>query len=241
MAFKQFTLSNGVIVAVYKHRGSRSLRVSVKIDGEVRVTIPTWATYLVGVRFAESRKEWISEHSQTSVILVDGQSIGKAHHLHFYAETSSIKVTSRLRGSSIDITHPTVLDVGDAAFQKVVQKACIRALRQEAEQLLPQRLASLAALNGFKYGSISVKQLKGRWGSCDQRSNIVLNLFLMQLPWELIDYVLLHELTHTHVMKHGPDFWLALRTVLPNVDERRKQIKNYQPTLGRSDETTIMA
>ena len=78
---------------------------------------------------------------------------------------------------------------------------------------------------------MAVKRLKSRWGSCDQHTNIILNIFLMQLPWECIDYVLLHELTHTNVLHHGPDFWLAMTQVLPNVTQLRKAMRDYQPIL----------
>jgi predicted metal-dependent hydrolase len=53
----------------------------------------------------------------------------------------------------------------------------------------------------------------------------------MQLPWELIDYVLLHELVHTNVLRHGPDFWDALSEVLPEVKARKKALRNHRPVL----------
>ena len=53
----------------------------------------------------------------------------------------------------------------------------------------------------------------------------------MQLPWNLIDYVLLHELTHTNILRHGPDFWQALEAVLPNMAVLKKTLREYQPVL----------
>ena len=117
-------------------------------------------------------------------------------------------------------------------MQKAAHDACIKALRKQAEQLLPGRLSNLADRHGFAYGSVQIKHLKSRWGSCDHERNITLNLFLMQLPWELIDYVLLHELTHTQIMRHGPDFWNAMRRVLPNLQAIRKQMRLHHPVLG---------
>jgi predicted metal-dependent hydrolase len=93
-------------------------------------------------------------------------------------------------------------------------------------------LASLSEKYGFTYGRVSVRRLKGRWGSCDHQKNIVLNLFMMQLPWELIDYVLLHELTHTRILRHGPDFWRAMAEVAPNVKELRKSLKEHRPVMA---------
>src|SRR5262249_22487168 len=129
---------------------------------------------------------------------------------------------------------PLTLTASDVEVQRIAEAASIRALRRQAEQLLPQRLAGLATKHGFRYRSVAVKRLKSRWGSCDQHKNIVLNLFLMQLPWECIDYVLIHELVHTEVLRHGPDFWAAMARELPDVKRLRKQMRQYQPVLHGS-------
>jgi predicted metal-dependent hydrolase len=110
--------------------------------------------------------------------------------------------------------------------------ASLRALKLQASHLLPQRLEVLAQRHGFTYTSVTIKNLKSRWGSCDQNRNITLNLFLMQLPWHLIDYVLLHELVHTRVMRHGPPFWSAMAAVEPRTQSLRREIKAYKTTLG---------
>ena len=93
------------------------------------------------------------------------------------------------------------------------------------------RLQTLAEQHGYDYKSVSIKQLKGRWGSCSEHKDIVLNCFLMELPWNLIDYVLLHELAHTRVMAHGAVFWNEMARVLPEVQSCRRQIKLHKPTL----------
>jgi predicted metal-dependent hydrolase len=123
------------------------------------------------------------------------------------------------------------IEPSDASVQAAARKASIRALRSEATLLLPPRLAELAQRHGFSYGEVSVKPLKTRWGSCDQAGNITLNIFLMQLPWHLIDYVLLHELTHTRIMRHGPPFWEAMEHLLPNVTAIRKEMREHRSAL----------
>lgn len=123
------------------------------------------------------------------------------------------------------------MDPAHPAVQKAAQTASIRALKKEAGQLLPQRLRTLAMQTGFTYKSVGVKQLKSRWGSCTHQKEITLNLFLMQLPWRLIDYVLLHELTHTKVMRHGPPFWKELEKHVPRAKQLSKEIANHHPVL----------
>jgi predicted metal-dependent hydrolase len=239
MAYKQFSLDDSTTVTIYKRRANRSLRLSVAPNGEIRVTIPVWAPYQTGLDFAKSRRGWISAQQPTRTLLSSGQAIGKAHHLRFITDPAATRPASRVRLNEVMITHPPRLLATDPSVQKLAETASIRALRGQAEQLLPGRLGELAKRHGFQYNTVSVKQLKSRWGSCDQHRNIVLNLFLMQLPWEYIDYVLLHELVHTTVLRHGPDFWQALQTVLPDAKQRRQRMRHFQPVLGGGQTGTV--
>ena len=231
MPKKDFTLASGLAVTIYKRRSSRNLRLTISPSGQVRVSIPAWAPYITGVEFAKSRAAWILSQQQAPRLLRHGQAIGKAHHLEFVDSPAATKVSSRVKQSLVTVNHPHDLAPNSAEVQAKAEQACVRALRLQAEQLLPQRLAVLAETHGYSYGKVSVKALKSRWGSCDQDKNVVLNLFLMQLPWELIDYVLVHELTHTEVLKHGPDFWTAMRAKLPDATGARKALRDHHPVL----------
>lgn len=231
MAIKFFELDDIGTVRVNKRSGSRSLRISIAANGEVRVTIPSWTPYQSGIDFAKSRKDWILSNAPArEVPLASGMRIGKAHRLVFATATIDAP-SSRLAGSEIRITRPLGMAAMHPEVQKVAQRACIRALRAQAESLLPQRLRTLADKFGFDYNSVSIKRLKGRWGSCDNKQDIVLNLFLMQLPWELIDYVLIHELVHTKHLNHSDAFWSEFMRHDPRAKQLRKVIKQHQPIL----------
>lgn len=230
MAFKQFSF-NEITVTIYKRKASRSLRLSLRPDGEVRVTIPIWAPYKTGLDFAKTREQWILEQQVPVTLLAQGQSIGKAHHLLFTAKAESVKPLSRVRSTSIIIQYPLSMSIADPEVQAAAKKAAKRALRAQAAALLPVRLDELAAKHGFIYNSVSVRELKSRWGSCDQKQHIVLNFYLMQLPWEYIDYVLVHELSHTEHMNHGPEFWATMARCMPNYLELKKHIRKHKPVV----------
>jgi predicted metal-dependent hydrolase len=233
MAVKQFDVPGIGPVYVYKRSGVRNLRLTIRSDGSVRVTIPAWSPYVTGVNFARSRAEWIRKHAiQPSAGLSDGQPIGKSHRLKFVPTASIAKPATRIRQNEVVVSYPLALAVEHELVQKMATAASLRALKLQASHLLPQRLEVLAQRHGFTYTSVTIKNLKSRWGSCDQNRNITLNLFLMQLPWHLIDYVLLHELVHTRVMRHGPPFWSAMAAVEPRTQSLRREIKAYKTTLG---------
>ena len=233
MATKQMDVPGIGAVMVYKRRGNRSLRLSIGSGGEVRVSMPSWLPYEAGKQFAISKTAWIMAHRVAAPIaLQHGQAIGKAHRLYFERSVDAARVSTRLRNNQVYITYPSVMPADASAVQDAARTASIRALRKEAEQLLPYRLRQLAERDAFTYRSVGVKQLKGRWGSCSSEKDIILNLYLMQLPWHLIDYVLFHELTHTKVMQHGPPFWQELERHVPHAKMLRKEISTYHPILS---------
>ncbi len=232
MATKQVSIPDIGTVTLYKRRGNRSMRLTIGTGGEVRVSLPYWLPYKAGEQFAVSKMPWIiANRSQSHVPLKHGHAIGKAHRLSFEAYEAAGKIVATVAANEVRVRFPLTYSVGDNAVQQAAQRASIRALRKEAEVLLPQRLETLAAKTGLNYTRLSVKHLKSRWGSCNSQKEITLNLFLMQLPWHLIDYVLIHELTHTKVMRHGAPFWDEMERHLPEAKSLRKQMRSRQPIL----------
>lgn len=230
MPSKTYDLDAIGAVTITKRRSNRHLRITLAPEGDIRVTIPTWVPYQAGVDFVMSKSLWISAQKPATKKLSDGQAIGRAHRLAFRPlYDGSAKTRTRLVSNQVIVSYPYQLSPNSSSVQTIARAAATRALRRQAESLLPNRLATLATANELSYANLTVKALKRRWGSCDQKRQIVLNLFLMQLPWELIDYVILHELTHTKHLNHSPEFWAMLESMLPEARKLRKQLHNYPP------------
>jgi len=100
----------------------------------------------------------------------------------------------------------------------------------EAKKHLVERLDELCKRNGFKYNRVFLKNQKTRWGSCSDKNNINLNVNLVSLPDELIDYVILHELVHTRIKDHSHRFWEELSKVVEDPKSLDKKLRDY--TLG---------
>lgn len=238
MAYKQFSIDDQTSITIYKKRSSKSLRLSVDSGGNIKVTIPSWAPYASGLTFAKTRLDWIRQQKQPAKTLVHKQIVGKAHRLQFIPNDTE-HVKTKIIGNEIRIYHPMSMSSSHIEVQNRAKSACIRALRLQSNQLLPQRIEKIASARGYTYRKVTTKMLKSRWGSCDHKGNIVLNLYLLQLPWELIDYVLIHELVHTKVMKHGPEFWSVMLQELPGLENLKLAIREYKPILDSPDILTV--
>ena len=68
-------------------------------------------------------------------------------------------------------------------------------------------------------------------GSCSINKNISLNRNLLFFPPEIVNYVIVHELTHLKVMDHSSKFWLEVEKILPKAQSLRRQLREQERTL----------
>ena len=209
-------------VVIARRRGTRNIRLSVKSNGVIRLTVPFGVSENQALKFLVEKKDWINKHKTTSTTLKDGDHIGKSYRLSVQQVD---KRSSRILQNEIRVSLDKPIETPES--QTFIRSACERALKNEAENLLPQRLKAVAAKHNFTYKSVKIKKFKSRWGSCDNRNNIALNSYLTQLPWDLIDYVLIHELVHTIHKHHQKAFWDELEKYEPNYKTKRKELKSH--------------
>jgi predicted metal-dependent hydrolase len=100
--------------------------------------------------------------------------------------------------------------------------------RTAARRVLIDRLNLLAHRYGFSYNRVFIRNQKTRWGSCSTKNNINLNVNLVRLPDELIDYTILHELVHTRVKNHSRRFWDEMDVLLGDAKKIDKKLSAYE-------------
>ena len=231
MPQKIFTVGGLGPVLVVKRRGAKNVRLTITPAQIVKVTIPTYVPYGVGVSFASKKADWINQHKSQHPIRIpaNGSHIGKSHRLIIIPVSPQSRLSTAIKQGEITIRIPE--GTGKSIADEKIRKACEKALKIEAEHLLPMRLGEVAKKYNFKYQDVKIKKLKARWGSCSSHQLISLSIYMMQLPWHLIDYVLIHELVHTRHMHHQKDFWDAFEAILPSAKQLRRELKSYDPVL----------
>mgnify|MGYP004673924067 CR=1 FL=1 len=96
-----------------------------------------------------------------------------------------------------------------------------------AKQKIMEHVDYYARRMEIDYGSISMRNQKSRWGSCSSKGNLNFNYRLAYLPEELLDYVVVHELSHRRHMDHSKEFWTEVEKYCPNYRKLRKNLKQY--------------
>ncbi|MCF8260261.1 MAG: M48 family metallopeptidase [Melioribacteraceae bacterium] len=211
---------------------SKSIRIRIKPFGGVLVTYPKYVSFKKVELFITEKSGWIKENIkkvaafERTAPVIGSDFETKSHTLQIKWTNANLNKI-RVINNCLIVYLPIGSQINDSANQEQIKKGVDRVLKIEAVEYLPKRLSELAKVNNLLYHDLRIKNIRSRWGSCSIKNNINLSIHLMRLPYELIDYVLLHELTHTIIKNHSQKFWQKLEEFLPNSKKYDGQLKNY--------------
>tara|TARA_B100001245_G_scaffold209791_1_gene173552 strand:- start:3502 stop:4194 length:693 start_codon:yes stop_codon:yes gene_type:complete len=219
-------------ITVRRSMRTSNVRISVAPNGTLRASMPRYTPLFILRRFIKSSRPNLRKmlaQQEPAYKLRNGMTIGKSHRLTVIEDAP--KTSVKRVGQTILVHLASGAALTDATIEKEVRNVVQAALRLEAKSHLPKRLSYLAERNHCSYEKVRFSHASGRWGSCNSHGTISLNIALMKLPFELIDYVIIHELCHTKQMNHSPRFWALVETADPEYKLHRKQLKSYSPTI----------
>jgi len=99
-------------------------------------------------------------------------------------------------------------------------------LKRQAQALFKARLDHFAPQLQVQWRTLALSNARTRWGSARIDGAIRLNWRLMHFQPSVIDYVVVHELSHLRVMDHSPRFWATVHSVAPDYVALRRQLKD---------------
>ena len=203
-------------ITIHHRPRNRNTYISVTREGEVCVRTPIVIESAVR-RLLRQKEGWINEKLQ---------SIRNREN-----ERPSIGETIRFRGELYRIEQFPKLHSQIEQCEKHIdiEKYYHRFYRQEAALTLPSRVEHYARKMGLHPSEIRFKKMKRRWGSCDTLGVVTFNTMMMQLSYEHIDYIIVHELAHLRHMNHSKEFHALVRRYLPLEKELRRQLRQISP------------
>ena len=219
---------------IFVTRNPRARRIILRSrpDG-IYVTAPTFATKNeIESAISHCVPKLMQRRPQGKAAAIDRSYKIESDNFTFRIEEHNAEVFQiKHKGKEALLLCPAGTDYNTEKMQGWLRKAETTALTHHAKVLLPQRLKALATEKGFKYERCTVRDVHSRWGSCNTKGSISLSIYLMLLPNELVDYVLLHELCHTIEMNHSDKFWALMdKVVAPaKAKELRKRLKEHSP------------
>lgn len=219
-------------IAVMRSPRAKRFTITVRPDVPVRLTVPQRGSVAEGLKFLESKKEWVARTLAKHAVRPRPAHVSEPFHTRMHTlrmeQVAAGGISCTVREGVILVRYPERADAFSSNVQQAAKKGIEEAWRREAKEILPQRTAELAARHGLRHGKVSVRNTVSKWGSCSARNDISLSLHLMRLPDHLIDYIILHELCHTVHKNHGPAFHTMLDSLTGSRHrELQREIRAY--------------
>lgn len=215
----QEMIIDGLTISVVR-KNIKNINLSVHPpDGKVRVSVPRRMSEATIRQVIQARIGWIKRQQKRFASLAERAApqymsgdkleyLGKSYVLNVIAGASKSKVS--LDSDRIDLYIPTG---SDTARRQQVLEAWYRA---QLKQLIPALIAHWEPIMGVKVAEWGVKRMKTKWGTCNPKARrIWLNLELVKLSPEYLEYVVVHEMTHLLERLHSPRFKSLLDQFLP--------------------------
>ncbi len=205
-------------------RRARRYIIRVRPDGSVRVTVPRGGSRAEAALFVEKHAGWIARErarlgeAGCTPAWTDGTTF------MLRGEPVTIRVVEEGARRVVRYAERTVsIPAGATDLRPFIQAD----LRLAARHELGIRLQALAAAHQLTVASVTIRNQRSRWGSCSRSGRIALNYRLLQMPPEVRDYVLLHELMHLKQPNHSRRFWRLVETVCPDFRDAERWLKVY--------------
>ena len=199
---------------------ARARRLSIRVypDARVECVVPPRARPREIEAFIAAHREWIE--SRRAIALrnrPEPQPFPPAAiELRMSAELWRLQVLGDAGALRVREVGQGILRATGGASTPRLRAGLRTWLLRAARTRLEPRVAAIAHAMGVHYSQVSIRRQRSRWGSCSARGTISLNCCLLFQRPEVVDYLIVHELTHVKHMNHSARFWQAVERHCPD-------------------------
>ena len=220
----------------FKRAKRRTIGLSISTDG-LSVRAPRWTPVGEVEALLHDKSAWVLEKLQSAreraneidqarIVWADGAELdylGERLRLvldpaHGFTQVGAVReTTGEVATLRLGLAH----NANEGQIRDAVQAWLMR----QAKALFTERLDHFAPQLGVRYTKLRLSSAGTRWGSASADGSIRLNWRLIHLKMEMVDYVVVHELSHLRHMDHSPRFWDVVASVLPDHADRRRALR----------------
>lgn len=207
-----------------KYKLIRSKRRTVTLEiknGELQVKAPHLAPKFMIERFVAEKQSWIVKHLEKSKFnqRVSRQFTAGENYLYL-GEDKSLKITS---GSETGMSGDLIIISSENTIE--TRTKLRKFYRAETAKLVKKYLAKYSDAFGVSSPKITFKFYKSKWGSCSAKNDFSFNALLAMAPEKVVEYVVIHELSHCKEKNHSKRFWEEVGQFDPNFKTHRKWLR----------------
>lgn len=218
----QIKFDDGSAVELKINKTGRSRKIRMRyIDNQILVSCPVICPDNVAIDFANRNKDWLLKQIKRQAPKKPFE-IGA--DIPIFGRKTILQIAKpRTKSELIKVNNQQILIVPSMPENfKEKTKSALRRLASEAIDLQIKILTPQLKKHPTK---IKVTDTKSRWGSCNSRGEISLSFRLIMAPFDVLNYVIIHELAHLEHMNHSHEFWQEVERLMPHYKNSRLWLK----------------
>ena len=240
-ASRQAVLGGVPVAYAFRRSARRSIGFSVSAMG-LAVSAPKWVALRAIDAAVQEKADWILRklrETQERAQRADADRVewragavipylGGSLQLRLDPSLSAVRFHAPVPETpeTPEVLATLTLPLAQHAAPEVLQRAAQQWLMRQARPLFTERLNHFAPQLQVQWRKLSLSSARTRWGSASASGSIRLNWRLMHFKPAVIDYVVVHELSHLRVMDHSPRFWATVASVMPDYQILRAELKD---------------
>lgn len=219
-----------------RRKGKRGITIRIKAGGRVFVSASLSEPLSNIEFFLRQKEEWIQEHvaqmqsrpqlpihtwSNGDILLLFG-------NRYILRIECGLMLRRKATSVMINADEIIVMTSFEDINQRQIYDAIIAFYRSQALTYLSESIPRRASLMGLPAPQFSVINCTSRWGSCSSGKKLSFAVRIATLPERLIEYLVLHELSHLVYFNHGVEFKRLLTSQMPDWKSRQRELYDHQ-------------
>ncbi|HPW52836.1 MAG TPA: DUF45 domain-containing protein [Erysipelotrichaceae bacterium] len=204
----------------YELKRSNRKTMSIKVeDGQVFVYAPVLTPKFMIENFVRRHEDWIDKKLNDPRINVN-YDLQNDDEIYFLGKKYNLQIFTReksrflIRDNNLMLYGSSIRSIS-SDYKKQLCAILTQYVREAKDEL------------GIDF-DLDFKFYKSRWGCCYSKKNlIILNYLLACLPYNLIKYVIYHEIVHFTEGNHQRRFYQQLEKICPDYKKLSKELKDY--------------
>ncbi len=209
----------------------KTFGLEIKPDGQLIVRAPKTASDALIKSMVAKKANWVVNTRARLAVQypnLEPKTFSPGEDFYYLGEKYPLRLTTRQR---------PLLDLDGAFYlfkgaQNRARDVFIEWYREETRQITADLIQQYALQYRLKVNKVHITSARTRWGSCSGKNNLNFTYRLAMAPFEVIDYVVVHEIAHLKVRNHSKAFWNVVAEINPGYEQHRKWLKRYGALLS---------
>jgi len=225
MKIKIKVLDEEIPVDIY-FRNRKSMELQIQQNGDLIVLAPKGIKKEQIIVSINKKIHWIIKKR---ISLEENKLLKKElqelNEVYFFGEKYEIQVNGNKDKDYVILDGKRIIINTNNHDRNYITKLLKNWYWENARIILKEKVDYFSQIMGLKYNRITIKDQKTRWGSCSNLNNLNFNYRIIMAPENIMDYLVVHELSHIKHMNHSREYWEYLGQWIPDYKTKRRYLK----------------